>query len=360
MQRAELNHLQFFPQNAEASYVAAIVDSSNDAIIGKDLNGIIKSWNPAAELIFGYPAAEVLGNHISLLFPPERLGEEAMILAKIRNGERVHHYDTVRRRKDGALIQVSVAVSPICDAQGAVVGASKILRDITQRHAADRSLREAKRALEEMLAERTVALAQRDLLLREVHHRVKNNLQIVDGLVMLQAYALRDPAARQALFGLHHRIYALGLVHQQLMGAADLKTFDAAPFLRELSTSLLERSAPNNVTLSVDADPLCVGMDFAVTLGLLVTELLTDALKHAFPPGGGIVSVSLHADGAKELILIVSDNGEGPVGGASREHALPGRRRGIICGLVDQLQAKLVVHEGIGRTTEIHVPMELS
>jgi PAS domain S-box-containing protein len=113
--------------------LAAIVESSDDAIVSKDLNGIITSWNHGAEMVFGYTPEEAVGRSITMLIPTERLSEEDMVLSKIRRGERVEHFETIRRRKDGRLIDVSVTVSPIRDARGTIVGASKIARNITDR-----------------------------------------------------------------------------------------------------------------------------------------------------------------------------------------------------------------------------------
>lgn len=116
---------------ASDAFLAAIVNSSADAILTKNLNGVITSWNTGAERIFGYTAAEAIGQPVTMLFPPGRYDEEPAILARIQAGELIDHYDTVRRRKDGGLIDVSLTVSPIRDAQGRVVGASKIARDVT-------------------------------------------------------------------------------------------------------------------------------------------------------------------------------------------------------------------------------------
>jgi PAS domain S-box-containing protein len=116
--------------------LAAIVSSSDDAVISKDLNGIIKTWNAGAERMFGYTAEEVIGKPVTILMPPERVDEEPGILARIRNGEKVDHYETIRRRKDGALLDISLTVSPIKDPEGRIIGASKIARDITEQHRA--------------------------------------------------------------------------------------------------------------------------------------------------------------------------------------------------------------------------------
>jgi two-component system sensor kinase FixL len=115
--------------------LASIVESSQDAVIGKTLDGLITSWNKAAEEIFGYPAREIVGQPIVILFPPELAAEEPMILEKVRRGERIEHYETVRLRQDGRRLDVSLTVSPIRDATGQVIGASKIVRDITEQKA---------------------------------------------------------------------------------------------------------------------------------------------------------------------------------------------------------------------------------
>ena len=118
---------------SHAQRLAAIVEFSDDAIISEDLNGIIATWNHGAEKLFGYEAEEVVGKPITILIPPERQDEEPSILARIKRGERIEHYETVRQHKDGRRIEISLTVSPIMDAAGTVVGASKIARDITQR-----------------------------------------------------------------------------------------------------------------------------------------------------------------------------------------------------------------------------------
>ncbi len=130
----------FHPHNTDA-FLAAIVNASGDAILSKDLNGIITSWNAGAERIFGYTAAEVIGKPVTILFPPDRLTEEPAILARLQRGEVIDHYVTVRRRKDGRLIDISLTVSPIRDTSGKVVGASKIARDISAQRQAEERLR---------------------------------------------------------------------------------------------------------------------------------------------------------------------------------------------------------------------------
>ncbi|HEX8148997.1 MAG TPA: PAS domain S-box protein [Pyrinomonadaceae bacterium] len=127
---------------------AAIIENSDDAIISKDLDGVILSWNPGAERLYGYTAEEAIGQPVTMLIPDDRPDEEPNILAQIRRGERVHHYETVRRRKDGALVDVSLTVSPLRDGEGRVVGASKIARDITARKRAEAEAREQAEVIE--------------------------------------------------------------------------------------------------------------------------------------------------------------------------------------------------------------------
>ncbi len=133
-------------------HLAAIVESSDDAIISKNIDGIIMSWNRGAERVLGYTAEEAIGRHISLIIPPERTDDSVHILAQIRRGERVDHYETKRRAKDGRILDISLTVSPVRDASGKIVGASKVARDITDRRRAEEAVREANRRKDEFLA----------------------------------------------------------------------------------------------------------------------------------------------------------------------------------------------------------------
>lgn len=149
--------------------LAAIVDSSDDAIVSKTLDGVITSWNQSAERLFGYTAEEAIGQHVTLIVPADRLHEEATIIGKLRRGERIDHFETVRRRKDGKLLDISLTISPVKDSAGRVIGASKVARDIRERKQAEQALRESEqraRALADRLdvevRARTEALEQRN------------------------------------------------------------------------------------------------------------------------------------------------------------------------------------------------------
>ena len=178
-------------QELAAQRLAAIVESSDDAILSTDLNGIITSWNKGAERLFGYTEEETLGKPVTMLMPPERQNEEPAILARIRRGERVDHYETVRQRKDGSLIDISLTVSPIKDTNGQVVGASKIARDVSER----------KRAEE-----------RQNLLLREMNHRIKNLFTIAGSVVALSAREAATPEALARSAG--EWLAALGRAHE--------------------------------------------------------------------------------------------------------------------------------------------------
>jgi PAS domain S-box-containing protein len=128
--------------------LAAIVDSSDDAVVSKNLDGIITSWNKSAERLFGYLPEEAIGQHISFIIPADRLHEETMIVERLRRGERVEHFDTVRVRKDGTLVDISLSISPVKDAAGRVIGASKVARDITERRRVERELAERAQLLD--------------------------------------------------------------------------------------------------------------------------------------------------------------------------------------------------------------------
>lgn len=164
---------------AANSRLAAIVNSSDDAIVGKTLEGVVTDWNRAAESIFGYSAREMIGNSISVLLPPDLKGESKAILDRIKNGERVDHYETRRRRKDGEIIDVSVTISPVWDSEGRLLGASKVARDITP----------AKRA--------QAVLAEREAHLQSVLDTVPDAMIVIDTHGIMQSFS----ATAERLFG---------------------------------------------------------------------------------------------------------------------------------------------------------------
>jgi PAS domain S-box-containing protein len=156
-----------------AQHLAAIVESSDDAIASKDLNGIVTSWNKSAERLFGYTASEIIGRPITTIIPPELLADETMILGKIRKGEKIDHFETIRVTKSGERVEVSLSISPVRDAAGNIVGAAKVVRDITQNKKIERALRT------------TEKLAAAGRLAATVAHEINNPLEAVHNLVFL-------------------------------------------------------------------------------------------------------------------------------------------------------------------------------
>ena len=196
----------------DADLLASIVESSHDAIISKDLSGIITTWNRGAEQLFGYTADEIIGKSITTLIPPGRNDEEPEILGRLRRGERIDHYETIRQRKDGSLIDISLTVSPIRNVDGRVIGASKIARDITDRKRSQ---------------------AEQDLLLREMSHRIKNLFAVTNGLVGLSARAARTPA--EMAESLRARLGALS----RAQGLTRIGLIESAEFDRETTLHAL-------------------------------------------------------------------------------------------------------------------------
>jgi PAS domain S-box-containing protein len=334
--------------HSDAHFRAAFESDAVGQLHMDPKTGLIIRANRCYAAMLGYEPAEMVGIRGSDLTWPEDKTPEPW--ARLRDGE-VESYSREKRytRRDGTPVWTRVSASLVrLPGTGAPLLAVAMIEDIDDRKQAELALERARQDLEAMVEQRTAALGQRDVLLREVYHRVKNNLQIVDGLLMMQARRLSEPEARAALGTLRARVYALGLVHHQLMGSSDLETFDIAPFLRELSTHLLEGFGGDAATLSVRATPLKVGLDFAIPLGLLVTELVTNAITH----GGGSIAVALEADEPDWLTLTVADDGTGR-DAAGQENSLGAS---IVEGLVQQLKGTMTVSEDGGTRCAVRLP----
>jgi PAS domain S-box-containing protein len=279
------------------AHLAAIVESSDDAIISKDTNGIVLSWNKTAERIFGFTSEEAVGRPIvELVIPKDRVSEERVILERIRRGERIDHFETIRRRKNGEQFPVSLSVSPIKDSSGRIVGAAKIARDITDQ----------KRAAESVKA----ALREKEVLLKEIHHRVKNNLQLISSLLNLQAASIHDTETIRCLQESRNRIKSIALVHEQLYSSGDLEVINMPVYFDKLIQQWRGMCAPG-ISLECSVEGGEFALDTAVTCGLMVNELISNAIKHAFPEGKGSVRVELIAESPDSLRLVVRDDGAG-------------------------------------------------
>ncbi len=269
------------------AHIAAIVESSDDAIISKGLDGVIRSWNKGAERIFGYQPEEVIGQHVSILIPEDRLDEEPEIIGRISNGERIDHYETIRRRKDGALIHVSLTVSPVKNNAGQVVGASKIARDVT----------------EKVRAEET-----QKLLLQEIKHRVKNTLGTVQAIAA-QTFREGPKVERDAFAG---RLRALSSAHDVLTQ----EQLDQVP-AREISARALAPFQENRQSrFELQGADVTLGANQALLLAMALHELATNAVKYgALSNDKGQVAVSWQVralEDGRHLSLEWRENG-GPL-----------------------------------------------
>ncbi len=329
------------------------------AVVGKvqsdPADGRIIRVNPAFARMLGHEPHELVGlDQDALSHPEDRAGDDPAF-ARLMSGEQdvyIREKRYLRRNGEAFWARISAAmVRSGPDAQPSLLVA--VVEDIDARRQAEARLSDASRDREAALEERTHALAQRDLLLREVYHRVKNNLQVVDGLLVMQMRELADPAAKEAVARLRARVFALGLVHQQLMGSTNLETFSVSAFLSELVANIGAGGPSEEVSFTVSADPLHVGLDFGIPLGLLVTELVTNCLKHAFPGGRkGTIEVQLgrRQDGA--IVLSVADDGVGyaPAEAAGARRSMGAR---IVEGLVRQLEGVMTVRREQGTRVEV-------
>jgi len=254
--------------------MAAIIASSADAIISKTLDGVVTSWNRAAEELFGYSAGEMIGRPISILIPPDRQDEEPEILNRIRRGEAVAPYETVRQRKDGSRVDISLAVSPVLDDEGRVTGASKIARDISER----------RRAAE-----------QQELLLREMDHRVKNLFNLASGLVALSARSGKSP--QDLVSSIQDRLAALARAHSlaassAVAGAGPQAGTTLHALVRTI-TSPYETEGDSAMRVTLSGPDLPLGGGPMTSLALLLHEFATNAAKYgAFSTDSGRVDVS--------------------------------------------------------------------
>jgi PAS domain S-box-containing protein len=292
-----------------AERLASIVDSSDDAIISKDLNGTITTWNKGAERIFGYAAEEAIGKPVTILIPPERRDEEASILERIRRGERVEPFETVRMCKNGRLIDISLSVSPLKNAQGKFIGASKIARDITDRKRSEKQI---------------------TILAREAEHRAKNVLATVQATVHLSHSDTPD-GLKQSIAG---RIQALANVHRLFVESR----WTGAELRSVVSQELSPYCQDGETRVRIDGPTLLLEPDTAQTIAVTLHELATNAAKYgalSVPTGKVRVEWSRASDGTVVLWWIEAD---GPP-------AAPPTRRGfgtrVMEGMIRQMKGDM-------------------
>ena len=279
----------------DARLLASVVETSDDAIVTKNLNGIITSWNRSAQRIFGYTAEEAIGKSVTILIPDYLQDEEPQILARIRAGERIEHYETIRQRKDGALLNVSLTVSPLKNSHGVIVGASKIARDITER----------RRAQE-----------QQDLLLREMNHRIKNLFSLASGVVNLSARSAGTP--RELAAAVRERLAALARAHDLTL----LKTFDGGvserpatlhALIKTIASPYEEATGEAGERVRVRGADAVLSPASVTSLALLLHEFATNAAKYgALSAPSGSVDVECVEQG-DHLTLIWTERDGPPI-----------------------------------------------
>ncbi|TJV24570.1 MAG: PAS domain S-box protein [Mesorhizobium sp.] len=275
-------------QRAEEAkqHLSAIVESSFDAIVSKDLNTIIKSWNQGAERLFGYTADEAIGQSVTMLIPDNHQDEEPRILERIRRGERVEPFETTRQRRDGSLVPVSLAISPVRNAAGQIVGASKIARDITLARESEQRIH---------------------MLMREVNHRVKNQYSVI--LSMIRETNKRSETPKQFEYQVRERIMALSRSHDLLVAAdwkgatiSDLLAAQAQPF-------------PRGDVIAMSGPLLVLNANAVQYLGIAFHELATNSAKYGvLSADKGQISViwTITGSGASRLLHLTWAETNGP------------------------------------------------
>jgi PAS domain S-box-containing protein len=295
------------------------VESSDDAIISKSLDGVIQSWNDGAERLFGYSPAQAVGRHISLIIPPERLAEEDLIIESLKAGRRVDHFQTERRRSDGTLVPVSLTISPIVDEARNVIGASKIVRDVTREKQAAAERERLADHLRKLAAELSEADRRKDEFLATLAHELRNPLAPLRNMLEILKRAEDDrEMARQALDTMDRQLEQLvrlvddlldlsRVTHNRLelrMGPVDLASVldQAVQACRPLA-----EAAGHDVQVTVPRERVRLRAD-AARLAQVFGNLLNNSCKYTDP--GGTITVRVSREHG-EAVVAVEDTGEG-------------------------------------------------
>ena len=314
------------------------------------LEGIITSWNKGGRASLWLFSRGNLGKSVSILAPSHLHEETKKLTEMVIQGEKVHQYETLRLRKDGKIINVSITLSPVFDIYGKLTAISFIVRDITKRKEA-----------EEALAKIEIARKQ------EIHHRIKNNLQVISSLLDLQAEKfkgrkdIKDKEVLEAFRESQDRVISMALIHEELYKGSQLDTLDFSPYIKELADNLFltYRLGAADIRLNTDLEEnIFFDMDTAVPLGIIVNELITNSLKHAFSGRDkGEIRIKLcreengeyKSNGYKSKIFVlsVSDNGIGIPENLDIED-LDSLGFQLVISLVDQLDGEFELKRNNG------------
>jgi PAS domain S-box-containing protein len=319
---------------------AQMIDLLKDSLVTTGMDGVVTSWNRGAERLFGYTSFEATGRHISFVYPPEEHDnlQETINLLK----EKGRHEAEVRmRRKSGEPFYAILSLSMIYDEKGDAAGMLGYSIDVTQRKRMEEELRNA--------------LEQKDLLMREVYHRTKNNMNIIQSLLRLQSGHVKDREVLNSLSETAYRVRAMSMIHERLYRAGDLSRINIREYLQSLATELFNGvgSEADRIALRIDVPEIMMDVDQVIPAGLIVNELLTNSLKYAFPDGrSGEVLVELKDRDRETFELAVSDNGIGLPGGLD----IPSLRTfglQLVSSLSAQIDGRLDVSGGNGATFRI-------
>ena len=299
--------------------LAEIVDSSEDAIVAKDLNGIIQAWNQGAEHLFGYSAKEAIGKSITIIIPQDRLDEEANVLARIRSGERIAHFETIRRRRDGSLVEISLSVSPLKNRRGEIIGASKTARDITERKRLQAEL-EAHLINEQSLRmEAESANRSKDLFLATLSHELRTPLNAIVGWVsILRAGGCKEEDFREGLEVIDRNAKAQVQLIDDVLDVSrivsgklqlNVQRCEVASVIGAAVDAVRPAADAKGIRIRTQIDPSASpGTCDSARIQQVVWNLLTNAIK--FTSKGGQVKVALDREHSMTRIT-VSDTGQG-------------------------------------------------
>ena len=303
-----------------ARHLASIVENTDDVIIGRDLDGLVTSWNAAAERLYGYTAEEMIGKPVSVLIPPDRPNEETEILARLRLGERIDHYETMRRAKDGRLLPVALTVSPIKDANGQVIGFSKIARDITDQKKAEAEREALLKSEHDARAQAEEANRVKDEFLAVLSHELRTPLNAILGWAnLLRSGKLDEQNVERALEIVERNATAQSNLIEGVLDVSrivsgklqlDVRPLQLSTVIQAAVDSIRPAADAKNMTLRVIAsdqpEPLVRGD--ATRLQQVVWNLLSNAVK--FSPAGGEVTIGLEAV-SSHVEISVNDKGQG-------------------------------------------------
>ncbi|MFT3698794.1 MAG: PAS domain S-box protein [Kofleriaceae bacterium] len=330
-------------QRTEAKYQALVESVRDYAIYMLDTKGKVKTWNGGAARLKGYTADEIVGQSFKTFYTDEdrTSGHPDRLLERVRAEGRVED-EGYRVRKDGSMFWANVAISAVYDpVTGKLEGFSKVTRDFTERRARQQALAQS--------------LKEREVLLQEVHHRVKNNLQVISSLINMQVRKLDRGETRDALEECQTRVLAIALIHEKLYQSKDYSQVRFAEYARSLAASVFHATgtSASNVQLDLAIEEVPLAIDRAIPCGLVINELITNSLKHGFAHGRhGTLRVELGRIADDKLRLIVEDDGVGLPAGFDVQTAHSMGMQ-LVATLAEQLEAELVVSNDNGASFQL-------